>query len=70
MNHDIRSERRNRGWTLAAAAQRIGITVSALSMIERGLRRPTPKVAFDIATTYGLKVTDIWPEPEPAEEAA
>jgi len=70
MKIDIRSARRNRGWTLADAARRFGITESALSMIERELRRPTPKVAYEIASTYGLQVTDIWPEPEPEKAAA
>lgn len=70
---DIRAERLNRGWTLEDGAKRFDITVSALSLIERGLRRPTPRIAFEIASTYGYKRTDIWPTTpttEPGERAA
>lgn len=69
---DIRAERLNKGWTLESAAQKFGISESALSYIERGLRRPTPKIAFEIASTYGYKRTDIWPvtDPQPEKRAA
>lgn len=71
---NIRQLRHNRGWTLAVAADLFGITESALSLIERGLRVPTVTVAHSIASAYDLTPSDIWPvdpvDTTPTEAAA
>lgn len=66
MKVNLREERINRGWTLADAAKEWGVTESAVSMIERGLRTPAPRLAFKIANEYGFTVTDQWPVEEKA----
>lgn len=61
MNVDLRTERRNRGLTLGDVAKATGLSISALSMIEREERTPHPPAAFAIASFYGYRVADIWP---------
>lgn len=58
---DLRDLRRNRGLRLEDVAGEIGIATSYLSLIERGLRAPTPVIAKKLADFHDLKVTDIWP---------
>lgn len=68
---NLRAERLNRGLTLEQVAQRIGISATALSMLERGKNRPSPGVGFRLAAEYGYRVTDVWPsDDEPTEAAA
>lgn len=59
---DLRAERRVRGMHLSDAAAEFGISVSLLSMIERGHRRPSPPVAKKIADAYDTTIVAIWPD--------
>ena len=73
MSVDLRAERRLRGKLLREVAEEIGISVPMMSVIENGHRRPSPPVALKIATLYGKKIVDIWPDfgsPEPTTEEA
>lgn len=73
MSVDLRAERLNRGLTLSAAAEQMGLaSARALQRVEAGETTPYPQNALKIASFYGYKVTDIWPvEPrEPQEQAA
>lgn len=50
----FRNARLRRGWTLTRAAQETGVSRPHLSLIERGLRRPSESVAVDIAIAYRM----------------
>jgi len=65
---NLRDLRRNKGLTLKQASERAGITEGALSMIERGLRSPTPPVALRVleALESDLTVSEVWPEDKAA----
>jgi transcriptional regulator with XRE-family HTH domain len=60
----LREWRTARGWTLAEVAGLTGLTVSYLSLIERGQRDPTPRVKVVIARGIGATVADVFPPPE------
>lgn len=57
----LRTARLDRGLTLRAAAQRIGVNWKTLQRAEAGDAVPYPATALRIADFYGLRVTDIWP---------
>lgn len=69
MNANLRDLRRDRGLTLERAAEQMGISRAALSLIELGRVTPTPPVALRVAQFYELKVSDVWPS-APSEGAA
>ncbi|HEX3957842.1 MAG TPA: helix-turn-helix transcriptional regulator [Trebonia sp.] len=52
----FRDARLRRGWTLTVAAEQSGVSRPHLSLLERGLRRPSESVAEDIIAAY--KMTD------------
>lgn len=62
---DLRSERLNRGLTVAQMAERAGVTKRVLQNAERGTT-PHPANALKIATFLERQVTDIWPVHEAA----
>jgi transcriptional regulator with XRE-family HTH domain len=58
---DLTAERLNRGLSLTAAADAMGVPMNVLSRAERREGLPHPVNAKQIADFYGYKVTDIWP---------
>ena len=60
----LRKYREAHGWSLSRMAARVGCSVSGLSMIERGLRRPTYALTQKIvtATNGNVKAKDLHPE--------
>lgn len=48
----LREARARHGWSLAQAAERTGVSKPHLSLLERGLRRPSESVAEDIIDAY------------------
>jgi transcriptional regulator with XRE-family HTH domain len=52
----FRDARLRRGWSLARAAEETGVSRPHLSLLERGLRRPSESVAETII--FGYKMTD------------
>jgi transcriptional regulator with XRE-family HTH domain len=50
----LRDARLRRGWTLSRAARETGISRPHLSLLERGLRRPSEAVAEIIITAYRM----------------
>ncbi|MGE5553441.1 MAG: helix-turn-helix domain-containing protein [Betaproteobacteria bacterium] len=63
----IRQEREERGWTLQQLAERAGVSVSYLSEIEQGKKRPSLKVARRLSQALGLPPTVIFTGPPPEE---
>lgn len=62
-------ERRRRGWSRRVAADRIGVSVTALKRAESGAG-VHPRTAKAIADAYGLAVVDIHrPPPQDADSA-
>lgn len=51
---NIRQERIARGWTQKEVADRIGITKSAINMIETGARKPSYEVLVKLENLFGL----------------
>ena len=50
----LRRGRERRGWTMSAAAKHSGVSRPMISLLERGLRRPSESVAEDLITAYRL----------------
>lgn len=51
--------RRERGLTLTAVAQEIGVTLSTLSRLESGHRRATLELLVPLARTYGVTLDEL-----------
>jgi transcriptional regulator with XRE-family HTH domain len=63
----VRQEREERGWTLQQLAERAGLSVSYLSEIEQGKKRPSLKVARRLSRTLGLPPTVVFSGSPPEE---
>lgn len=55
----LRTLRRQRGTTLAALAGQTGISVSTLSRLESGQRRPTLELLLPLARAHGVPLDDL-----------
>ena len=60
----LRSLRRERGTTLAALAQATGISVSTLSRLESGSRRPTLELLLPLAREHGVTLDELVDAPQ------
>ena len=63
----LRDLRARRGRTLAELADETGISVSTLSRLESGLRRPTLDLLMRLASAYGASLDDIVGAPQLAD---
>src|SRR3954452_19739214 len=55
----LRALRRQRGITLADLSDGTGISVSTLSRLESGSRRPTLELLLPLARTYGVTLDEL-----------
>jgi transcriptional regulator with XRE-family HTH domain len=55
----LRALRQERGTTLAAVSADTGISVSTLSRLEAGQRRPTLELLLPLARSYGVQVDEL-----------
>jgi transcriptional regulator with XRE-family HTH domain len=55
----LRALRRERGTTLAALAEQTGISVSTLSRLESGARRPTLELLLPLAQAHGVTLDEL-----------
>ncbi|WP_088286508.1 helix-turn-helix domain-containing protein [Kineosporia sp. A_224] len=55
----LRALRERRGTTLARLAEETGISVSTLSRLESGQRRPTLELLLPLATAYGVGLDEL-----------
>jgi transcriptional regulator with XRE-family HTH domain len=60
----LRTLRRQREITLAALAEATGISVSTLSRLESGQRRPTLELLLPLAKAYGVQIDDLVGAPQ------
>ena len=56
----LRKFRDEAGWTLAELSDITGVSVAMLSLMERGLRRPSPRSRVAIARRLGVRVADLF----------
>jgi transcriptional regulator with XRE-family HTH domain len=63
----LRGLRSERGRTLAEVAEDTGISVSTLSRLESGGRRPTLELLLPLARAYGVALDDLVDVPAPAD---
>ena len=56
----IRYLRELKGLSLVDVSERSGVTVAALSRIERGLSKPRPSTLQKIAQALGVSVEELW----------
>lgn len=59
----LRAARRERGWSLAALAERAGVGKGSLSEIENGGRNPTLSTLYALAGALGLPLSTLLAEP-------
>lgn len=62
----IRARRTEQGLTLESLAERSGVSAAMLSEVERAVKNPTVKLAWQIARALGCSLTELLDEPEPA----
>ena len=63
----LRALRTQRGLTLAALAETTGISVSTLSRLESGQRRPTLELLLPLARVHGIALDDLVDAPPPGD---
>jgi transcriptional regulator with XRE-family HTH domain len=63
----LRALRSDRGSTLGEIAEATGISVSTLSRLESGGRRPTLELLLPLARVYGVALDDLVDTPAPAD---
>jgi len=63
----LRALRTERGSTLGEVAAATGISVSTLSRLESGGRRPTLELLLPLARVYGVALDDLVDTPAPAD---
>jgi transcriptional regulator with XRE-family HTH domain len=62
---DLKGARKNKGQNQEEAARRLGVTQAYLSLLERGLRKPSPKLAHRLVREYSLPLTVLPLQDEP-----
>jgi len=63
----LRGLRQDRGATLAELSATTGISVSTLSRLESGGRRPTLELLLPLARAHGVALDDLVGSPDPAD---
>lgn len=66
----LRHHRREAGLTLAALAQRVGLSPSALSLLENGRREPRVSTLSSLAEALGVTVPELLSAAPPSRRAA
>ena len=66
---NIRRRRRRLGLSLDALAEQSGVSTTMLSEVERSMKNPTVKLAYQIARALGCSLTDLLSEPSPPDVA-
>lgn len=56
---NIKAERNRKGLTQFELAEKINVSESTISLIERGLQTPSIFLVFDIANVLGIDISDL-----------
>ncbi len=59
----VRARRKALGMTLGTVADAIGVTMQAISHIERGDIRPRDYLRAALAITLACEIDELWPNP-------
>lgn len=59
LSSNVRRLRKGRGWTQAKLAELAGTTPLTISMIERALTSPGPKILFALADLFGVSTDSL-----------
>jgi transcriptional regulator with XRE-family HTH domain len=59
MGPNVRARRKRMGLSLDALAKRSGVSTTMLSEVERGVKNPTVKLAYQIARALGCSLTEL-----------
>lgn len=59
IGHNVRRRRQDRGLTLEALAELSGVSPTMLSEVERGIKNPTVRLAWQVARALGCSLTDL-----------
>ena len=65
----IRYLRELKGLSMVDVSEKSGVTVAALSRLERGLSKPRPSTLRKIALALGVSVEELW-TPDEGKHAA
>lgn len=68
LSRRIKALRRARGWTLKALADRAGVSAGMLSEVERGVKNPTVRLAYQISQALSCSISALV-EPDLSEDA-
>lgn len=66
LNLRIREVRKQRGWTLAELAERVGCSIPHMSDLERGRKSMTNNTLASIAEALGVEPWELIADPETA----
>lgn len=55
----LRRVRKQRGFTIAEAAERVGISRQSLSNYERGVREPSLKILITMSDLYQISLDEL-----------
>ncbi|CAH1224173.1 HTH-type transcriptional regulator SinR [Paenibacillus plantiphilus] len=58
----VRAFRKLKGYTQQELAERLGVSVAVLGSLERGTRRPDPKLLERISSTLGISYEELTAE--------
>lgn len=67
MKNQIKSLRRERGWSQSELAARVGVSRNSIISIENGRFDPSLPLAFELAAAFELRIEDIFyrgPKPD------
>lgn len=57
--NNIRAERNRKNMTQSVLAEKINVSESTISLIERGKQTPSIFLVFDISTALGIDINDL-----------
>ncbi|MEM6705632.1 MAG: helix-turn-helix transcriptional regulator [Acidobacteriota bacterium] len=60
IRHDIRAERRSRGWTQQQLAERVGLARQSIIALEKGRFDPTLETALRLAAVFDRTVDHLF----------
>lgn len=58
----VRAFRKLKGYTQQELAERLGVSVAVLGSLERGTRKPDPKLLERISSTLGISYEELTAE--------
>lgn len=60
MKNGLRKMRKDRRLSLAQVSRLVGVHVSSVSRIERGLSVPSPRLAIRLCQLYNIALEDVY----------